>query len=151
MKYISGFLKLSLGFERLCFFIFTFFVLSQILTCLWVMMASLENDQDYEGTWISPWMESYYQEPINKYILSFYWACNTITTVRYGNFSGKNEIEMVFCTIVEVFGVVGFAFASSSLTSILTNYDKTNSWYQAKLQTLNNIYKRYKLPFRLAY
>lgn len=109
------------------------------------MMASFVNDQDYEGTW----MESYYQEPINKYILSFYWACNTITTVGYGDISGTNDIEMAFCTIVEVFGVVGFAFASSSLTSILTNYDQTNAGYQAKLETLNNIYKRYKLPFRL--
>ena len=37
MKMVAEMLKMSLGFERLFFFILMFFILVHIVTCLWVM------------------------------------------------------------------------------------------------------------------
>ena len=145
LKYIGNFLQLSLGFERLSFFIFTFLMMTHILTCLWVMIASFVNDQDYKDTWLEP----YFEKEISYYMTSFYWATTTITTVGYGDISAHNDLEMVFCTLVQIIGVSGFAFASSSLTSIITNYDQTNAEYQQKVDILNKIYKKHKLPFKL--
>ena len=145
LKYIGNFLQLSLGFERLSFFVFTFLMMTHILTCLWVMIASFVNDQDYKDTWLEP----YFEKDISHYMTSFYWATTTITTVGYGDISAHNDLEMVFCTLVQIIGVSGFAFASSSLTSIITNYDQTNAEYQQKVDILNKIYKKHKLPFKL--
>ena len=38
--YVGKYLKLSLGFERISFFIFTIIMMTHILTCLWVMIAT---------------------------------------------------------------------------------------------------------------
>ena len=102
-------------------------------------------DEDFKGTWLAPFVES----ENSKYFTSFYWTITTITTVGYGDISGTNDLEMVFCSIVMIIGVMGFAFASSSLTSIITNYDQTNAEYQEKLGTLEKIYKEYCLPLPL--
>lgn len=122
-NFISKYLKLSLGFERLCFFVFTILMMTHILTCLWVMIATYSGSEEFEDTWLEP----YYGKDINMYLLSFYWAATTITTVGYGDISGTNDFERLFCTIVEIIGVIGFAYASSALTSIITNLDQTNS------------------------
>lgn len=123
--FVGKYLKLSLGFERMSFFIFTIIMMTHILTCLWVMIAKFYNDESYEGTWLEP----YNDKDNSMYMLSFYWAATTVTTVGYGDISGTNDLERFFCTCVEIIGVIGFAFASSSLTSIITNYDQTNAEY----------------------
>ena len=44
---------------------------------------------------------------------------------------------------------MAFAFASSSLNSIITNYDQTNAEYQQSIQTLNRIRQKHKIPYKL--
>ena len=120
-------------------------MMTHILTCLWVLIAAFSGDEDYKGSWL----ESYYDQDVDLYMLSFYWAATTITTVGYGDISGTNDIERCFCTIVEIIGVIGFAFASSSLTSIITNIDQTNSEQHQKITIINRIRQEHKIPFRL--
>lgn len=83
------------------------------------------------------------------YLLSFYWAATTITTVGYGDISGTNDLERLFCTLVEIIGVIGFAYASSALTSIITNLDQTNSELKHKIAIIDRIRNEHKIPFKL--
>ena len=150
LKYINEFLKISLGFERLFFFILIFFILTHICTCLWLIIASLYHAE--EDNFSSTWLESYthnYESSLDLYTVSFYWTITTITTVGYGDISGSNNLEKTFCSIVMVIGVFGFSFANGSLTSIIQNYDQTNAHYNEKMQTLNKIIKDYNLPLEL--
>ena len=41
MKYLNEFLKISLGFERMFFFVLVFLILTHICSCLWIIIASL--------------------------------------------------------------------------------------------------------------
>ena len=122
MKYFNDLLKLGMGFERLFFFILIFFVLCHITACLWIISASLVNDEGYIGTWLEGF-EDEDRSNTGIYALSFYWTVTTITTVGYGDIGGTNNFERIFCAIVMIVGVIAFSFANSSLTSIIQNYD----------------------------
>jgi hypothetical protein len=78
-----------------------------------------------------------------------YWAVTTITTVGYGDISGTNNLERIFCCIMMITGVILFSFASGALASIIQNFDSSNAFYQEKLLVLNKIYKEFKLPLEL--
>ena len=95
-------------------------------------MASIVDEHEYKGTWL----ESYYTESklaceqltsSDIYIISFYWTITTITTVGYGDISGTNGFEKVFCSIVMIIGVISFSLANGSLASIIQNYDSSNA------------------------
>jgi hypothetical protein len=60
------------------------------------------------------------------YMLSLYWTITTITTVGYGDISGTNSIERIFCSIIMLIGVISFSYANGSLSSILTTYDSSS-------------------------
>lgn len=64
MKYIKDIIKVSIGLERLVFFLIVFLVICHIGTCLWITIAALKMDleqqkqvdmQTYKGTWIEPY------------------------------------------------------------------------------------------------
>jgi VIT1/CCC1 family predicted Fe2+/Mn2+ transporter len=52
------------------------------------------------------------------YEISLYWTITTITTVGYGDISGNNQLERIFCMFVMIIGVAAFTFANGSLASI---------------------------------
>ena len=51
-KYINDLMKVGVGFERLFFFLLIFFMLSHIVSCLWVLTASFNETK--AGTWLDP-------------------------------------------------------------------------------------------------
>ena len=137
LAYMSEFLKIGLGFERLFFFGLIFFILCHILTCLWVIFANVQ-DETYKGTWIEAggW-ENESNEVL--YAISFYWAISTITTVGYGDISGTTTVERIYCFVSMLIGVISFSFANGALTSIISNSDQANAKFQEKELTLNRI------------
>ena len=160
LKYINEFLKIGLGMERLFFFGIIFFLLCHIATCLWLIIAAIYDDQHiYKGTWLHSYVFNEDAEHDNEkkievsnaalYAIAFYWTITTITTVGYGDISGVNNLEKIFCSIVMIVGVISFSFANGALASIIQNYDQTNASYQEKLNILNQAYKEYQLPLDL--
>ena len=149
LGYINEFLKIGFGFERLLFFLIVFLILCHLASCLWIIMAALYNpDGTYEGTWMENFAE-YEKSASDTYTVAFYWIISTITTVGYGDISGTNNHERIFCSLIMFIGVIAFSIANGSLASIIQNYDQTNAGYQEKLNTLNKAQKDYHLPLDL--
>jgi hypothetical protein len=119
LAYLNEFLKIGFGFERLFFFFLIFFLMSHLAACLWIIFATLYNPNgEFKGTWMEDFPES---EDNHKdiYTISFYWVVSTITTVGYGDISGTNNLERVFCSFLMLVGVISFSFANGSLASII--------------------------------
>jgi hypothetical protein len=116
--FITVYLKISQGFQRLFLFLCGFFLTCHIVSCLWVVSAQMAENLD--DTWMTDFDE-------NLYLTSFYFTVTTITTVGYGDISGNTSTEKIFCILIMVVGVISFSFASGSLASIMQNYDSKNA------------------------
>ena len=114
LKYAHDFLKISIGFERLFFFIIGFFLICHIVGCIWILVGQFVDDKS--ESWIYPYIE--YSE-YELYITAIYFTVTTITTVGYGDISGAQSSEKIFCILIMVIGVIAFSFASGSLASII--------------------------------
>lgn len=137
------------GYERMLFFMMIFLILIHIVACCWVIIPQFQNPEDnnYTGTWLEDYIEG--NTPQQLYTLSVYWTITTVTTIGYGDISGTNTIERIFCSLMMVIGVISFSFMNGSLTSILANHDQKNAALNKKIQILNSIHNEYVLPLDL--
>ena len=53
---------------------------------------------------------------IERYLLAFYFMITTMTTVGYGDISGTNTTERIYCIILMLIGVLTFSYATGMLT-----------------------------------
>jgi len=120
LKYLSEFLKIGLGFERLFFFAIIFMVLCHILTCIWIITPSLVDKDKNAESWMDPFSDVNSGE---LYLTSMYYTITTMTTVGYGDINGGSALERAVSIVIMLVGVIAFSFATGSLTSILSNYD----------------------------
>lgn len=82
-------------------------------------------------------MEGNKMPSFELYLTSFYFTITTITTVGYGDISGKTKGEKFYCALMMVFGVLSFSFASGALASILQNLDAKTASFDVKMTILN--------------
>ena len=140
MKQVESTMKIGVGFQRLVFSFLFFLIFIHILSCVWVLVAQLQ--ENFEGTWMAgdaDGVKFYKMSSPLQYLTSAYYTVTTITTVGYGDISGVTTIEKVFCIFIMLIGVIAFSFFSGSLASIIQNHDTTNAKFQDKLESLNHI------------
>lgn len=79
------------------------------------------------------------------YLTSFYFTVTTLVTVGYGDITGYNKTEKVWCIFLMMFGIVSFSIMSGAITSMITSLDSKSAILKEKIYTLNNLLKTYKL------
>ena len=62
-----------------------------------------------------------------------------MTTVGYGDMSGKTHLEQFYCCGLMIAGVFIFSVISGSLASILTSMDNENADLKEKVTFLNRL------------
>ena len=133
IKYVNEVFKISAGFERLIFFIILCVVVCHIASCFWVILARLEENT--YNTWI--YRNGYTDESNARiYLAAMYFVLTTVTTVGFGDISGKNTNERIMCIILMCIGVFAFSFSIGSLSSMLSTMDSRKAHLKEKMQTL---------------
>jgi len=138
-------LKISAGFERLTFFLLFFALFCHMVTCLWVVSAFFNEENNWIVVAKAADKLEEDPQPYDLYSLAFYFVITTVTTVGYGDITPVNIYERIFCYVLMVIGVVSFSFASGSLSSIISNYDSSQASLQERLLLLNKIKKQYQI------
>lgn len=72
---------------------------------------------------IHNWTYKLNHEIINwddRYIYSFYFALTTMLTVGYGDIAPTTKLELVIVMMVQIFGVVVFAYVINEIGSTLS-------------------------------
>ena len=79
-------------------------------------------DEDSKNNWIyAKGIVDY--DNYELYVTSFYFSVTTIVTVGYGDITAISPGEKILCVLLMITGVIGFSFATGSLTSMITNMD----------------------------
>jgi len=140
IQIIKDLVRIEIGYERLIFFILLFVTVLHINACLWVFIG--KTAEDYENSWIKK-AEQEDMPNAQLYISSFYFVVTTITTVGYGDYSGTNSTEKMFCSLLMICGVLSFSFSTSSLSSIMSTKDQTSAVMLERMRILTEIDEKY--------
>jgi hypothetical protein len=141
LKHMNIILKISIAFERIFWFVFTYFIFLHLVACLWVFVGNLEPSSQ---NWIS--IGGYQDaDSVELYIISLYWTITTFATVGYGDIVATNLIEKTFTVIVMTLGIIFYSYSVSSLTNVLSTIDSRKAKLKNQLVTLDMIHKEYSL------
>ena len=126
-------LNLSNGLKRFIQFLITFLIISHLLTCIWIFLATLDDHNWISSSNLTE-LKSY-----EIYIASLYFNLSTIFTIGYGDILSVSIYERIFNNIIMMVGVLLFSFTLSSLGNIITTYDKITKNYLNRLDILDEI------------
>lgn len=124
-----------------------------IITCGWVGVSFIE-----ERNWMSIKISSLHDGGENiayrennswsdtwkVYILSLYFVIQTIATVGYGDVNPATSTERIISILLMLFGVIGFAFVSGTVSSIMLSLDENSSETSRKISRLRGMQKKYE-------
>lgn len=96
------------GFQvfRLMLFIL---ILSYFLGCLWFIMTKHTTDDEDEFTFYNV-NEMQDKEPMDNLVIVVYFMFTTLSTVGFGDYNPKSEIERVIMTFILLIGVACFSW-----------------------------------------
>lgn len=114
LKYVHKYLKVGYITQRLIYQISVFCLMLHYCACLWIIAAKI--DFGLEPTWLDNFIEL---DNRHQYMFSFYWTVTTLTTVGYGDITGTTSLEIIFCIIVMLIGVLMFSFVRASLETMI--------------------------------
>lgn len=72
------------------------------------------------------------------YVNSLYWVVTTFSTVGYGDFSPKTRTEIWLAIVVELVGLVFFAYLMGAVSSIVTQSNYVEEEKSASNNELEN-------------
>jgi len=116
-----------------------FILVSNILTCLFIFFASLD-----ETNWV---ISSSLQDKSFSflYLSSLYFVHTTIFSVGYGDILSKNIYERIFNIFLMILGVFLFSFALTALSNEIKSNEEKEKYYRENKQYLNDLQKNHEI------
>ncbi|CAG9326193.1 unnamed protein product [Blepharisma stoltei] len=131
---VQDFLQLNSRLYKLLTFLVSVCLCVHIVGCLWFFCARINNFSP--STWVVRC--DYLDDTVDvQYIASIYWAMTTVTTVGYGDISGRTELEQILSMIWMLIGIGFYSFTIGSLSSFLTAIDTKDSILASKLAAIH--------------
>jgi len=114
---------------KLSFFAFWVLLIAHWLACSWSTITTT-----YEG------------DGPTRYLASFYWVMETLTTIGYGETTPTNNLQRVFAIGVMLSAVAVYGYVIGNVASMLAKRDPAKTQYFSNIDQLNAFMKYRELP-----
>lgn len=106
---------------------------THFVACLWFYSSRIRNFPDPCWVRSAGLMESDWK---THYMISFYWAFQTVSSVGYGDITASDSFEILLSMIVIIVGTGFYSYAIGNFTSIITSVDVENQVYEKRVKSL---------------
>ena len=132
----------SVTFNTLFPTFFLIFLVSHLASCLWHYFSFFSK---YQDTWLD---RQQYRDrsAMARYIYSFYFVYQTITTVGYGDVGVKTPVELIFTICLMFVGVVFYSTILTKLLGIISEANEQHYEGEQKVEMLKGIAQQIKIP-----
>ncbi|GBG31125.1 Potassium/sodium hyperpolarization-activated cyclic nucleotide-gated channel 1 [Hondaea fermentalgiana] len=152
MRYFQQWERHNIGmngaFTRMFKVIFGVFLVTHLIGCFWYFVAWAGHDTIPEDSWIVQYgIENH--DDMSKYLSSIYWSFSTLTTIGYGDVRAFTNREKIFSIVCMVVGVSWYAFVISTISSIMTMFDRRTAAVKRKQRLLVDFMRETHMPWAM--
>merc|ERR1712057_115834 len=86
------------------------------------------------------WLATYYDSPpgsLDQYSTCLYWAIMTMSTIGYGDVTGKTMTERLVACLCMFFGAGTYGYVIGSITSTVAMLDHDTTRFHETMDSLN--------------
>ena len=98
-----------------------------------------------EDNWLSSLSNIDMRNEFSVYLRAFYFATTTILTVGYGDISPKNDLEIAVVTLIEMIGIIVFAYMINEIGYAMSNLRKETEIVDKDLSNVEKIKQHYNM------
>lgn len=132
---------------------------AHIVSCFWHFLATDDvrvavDDWDEDGpdpngrTWVSKF--GYTTASIGtRYVAAFYWTISTMLSIGYGDISGTNKSERIYCIATQLVGAVLFGAVIAQVTRLIESRNPQARAFKEKMDELKAYLNEKLLPSKL--
>jgi len=106
-------------------------VIAHFMACAFLYLGNLSEKHWIEANGFDP------DDTFSLYVFAFYWIITTLTTVGYGDYTGKEIEEIIFTMILEFIGLTFFSLLTGTITIIAGKKETFNALVNERLDKLD--------------
>lgn len=93
-----------------------------LVSCIWFFVPSFEDFTD-TTSWVWNNADFKEEEPFYQFLVSFYWAFQTLLTIGYGDIVPHNQFERMFAVMWMIFGVGFYSYMIGNIINMINEFD----------------------------
>jgi len=146
--------SIGIRYAMISLFSFMFLILltTHWMSCLW---GGVGWQYASEHSWLTALKESkggddeLYDDASDVYVLAFYWAIMTITSIGYGDITPQNRLEYTICTCCMLCMAFTWAYVIGGICGVVATMQPHEIAFKQNMDDLNEMMDEHDMPHEM--